>query len=103
MKLMAPVTVHMCDEIYAQLGAKDSIHNQAWPEYDDNLAKMNSIQLVVQVNGKTRDLIETTAEATQDELKALAQKSPKAQQFIEGKEIVKIIVVPGRLVNIVVK
>ena len=103
MKLMAPVTVHMCDEIYSQLGAKNSIHNEAWPEFDDNLAKTNSIQLVVQVNGKTRDLIETSADTPQDELKELAKNSPKAQQFIEGKEIVKIIVVPARLVNIVVK
>ena len=103
MKLMAPATVHMCDEIYSQLGAKNSIHNEAWPEFDDNLAKTNSIQLVVQVNGKTRDLIETSADTPQDELKELAKNSPKAQQFIEGKEIVKIIVVPARLVNIVVK
>ncbi len=103
LRLMAPVTVHMSDEIYSQLGASELIQETKWPEFDENLAKTNSIQLVIQVNGKTRDIIEVDAETNQEELKKLALASPKVTQFTEGMEIVKVIVVPNRLVNVVAK
>ncbi len=103
MKLMAPTTVHLADEIYSQLGAKNSIHDEKWPEFDEKLAKTSSIPFVIQVNGKTRDIIEIDAETSQEEMKKIALASMKVAQFTDGKEIVKTIVVPNRLVNIVVK
>lgn len=102
-KLMSPVAVHMCEEIWTSLGAKTSIHEEKWCEWDENLAKSSSITLVVQINGKVRDKIEVDEGLDQEELKKIALESPKAKSGIEGKTVVKVIVVPKKLVNIVVK
>ena len=103
LKLISPVCVFMSEEIYSQLGAKDSIHGLLWPKYDDNLAKSSSITLIVQVNGKIKDKIEADEGLSNDELENLAKTSSKVQEAISGKTIVKTIVVPNKLVNIVVK
>ena len=103
MKLMSPVAVHLTEEVWSQLGAKTSIHEENWSEYDENLAKTSSITLVVQINGKVRDKIDVSEDLSQDEMKAIALESQKTKEFIAGKEIVKVIVVPKKLVNIVVK
>ena len=102
-KLMSPVAVHMCEEIWTSLGAKTSIHDEKWCEWDENLAKSSTITLVVQLNGKVRDKIEVDEALDQEELKKIALESPKAKAGIEGKTVVKVIVVPKKLVNIVVK
>ena len=103
LKLMAPTTVHLTEELYHAMGAKESIHESQWPEYDEKLAKTSAITLVVQVNGKVKDKIEVDSESTKEELEKHALESDKVKQTIEGKTVVKTIVVPGRLVNIVVK
>ena len=103
LKLMAPTTVHLSEALWHELGAKTSIHECEWPKYDDKLAKTSSITLVVQVNGKVKDKIEVDSEATKEELEKVALASEKVKQFTDGHQIVKTIVVPGRLVNIVVK
>lgn len=103
LKLIAPVACFMAEEIYEKLGAKTSIHSENWCSYDENLAQQNDITIVVQVNGKTRDKIETTLDVDNEELKKTALNCERAKPFLEGKEIVKIIVVPKKLVNIVVK
>ncbi len=102
-KLMSPVTVFMADEIWHELGATTSIHDEKWCEWDENLAKASSITLVVQVNGKVKDKIEVDEGLNQDELKEIALNSQKVKELTEGKTIVKTIVVPKKLVNIVVK
>ena len=102
-KLMAPVTVHMSEEIWKELGATSSIHEEPWCEWDENLAKASKITLVVQVNGKVKDKLEADEGANNDELQALALASEKVKELTNGKEIVKVIVVPKKLVNIVVK
>ena len=103
MKLMSPVAVHLTEEAWSELGGIGSIHEQPWCEWDENLAKSSSITLVVQVNGKVKDKIEVDAGLNQDEMKQTALDSPKIKSQIEGKMVVKTIVVPGKLVNIVVK
>ena len=103
LKLMAPTTVHLTEEIYHQIGGKGSIHETQWPEFEEKLAKTSAITLVVQVNGKVKDKIEVDSESTKEELEKHALESEKVKQAAEGKTIVKTIVVPGRLVNIVVK
>lgn len=103
MKLMSPVAVHLTEEVWASLGAKTSIHTEKWSEYDESLAKSSSITLVVQINGKVRDKIEVDSELPQEELKQIALNSEKTKEFTQGKEVVKVIVVPKKLVNIVVK
>ena len=102
-KLMSPVAVHLTEEAWHDLGGKDSIHEQEWPKWDENLAKLSSITLVVQVNGKLRDKIEADESSSEEELKALALESAKVKEFTDGKTIVKTIVVPKKLVNIVAK
>ena len=102
-KLMSPVAVHLTEEAWHELGAKTSIHEEEWPKWDENLAKASSITLIVQVNGKLKDKIEADEALNENELKALALESPKVKELTDGKTIVKTIVVPKKLVNIVVK
>ena len=103
LKLMSPVTCFMAQEIWTNIGGEGAIFDAQWPKYEENLAQLNDVTIVVQVNGKMRDKIETTLDAKEDELKAQAVKMERVIPFIEGKEIVKVIYVPKKLVNIVVK
>ena len=103
LKLISPVAVFMSEEIYQTLGGVGSIHEQKWPVADMAKTKQNNILLIVQVNGKIRDKIETTAGQTNDELTKLALESEKTKPFLDGKTVVKTIVVPDKIVNIVVK
>ena len=103
MKLMSPVAVHLTEEAWHDLGGKSSIHDEAWPQWNEDLAKASSITWVVQVNGKVKDKIEVDEALGQDELKEIALNSPRIQELTEGKTILKTIVVPKKLVNIVVK
>jgi len=102
-KLMAPVTVHMSEEIWHELGESGSIHDEKWCEWDENLAKASKITLVVQVNGKVKDKIEADEGLNNNELQELALSSPKIKELTAGREVVKVIVVPKKLVNIVIK
>ena len=102
-KLMSPVAVHLTEEAWHEIVGVGSIHDQKWPEWDENLAKASSITLVVQINGKVKDKIEADEALGQDELKELALSSEKIKELTAGKTIVKTIVVPKKLVNIVVK
>ncbi len=102
-KLMSPVTVHLSEEIWHDLGNETSIHDEKWCEWDEDLAKASKITLVVQVNGKVKDKIEADEGLGNDELKELALSSQKIKDLTDGKEVVKVIVVPKKLVNIVVK
>ena len=102
-KLMAPVTVHMSEEIWHDVGGEGSIHDEKWCEWDENLAKASKITLVVQVNGKVKDKLEADEGLNDEELKNMALSSDKVKELTAGKNIVKVIVVPKKLVNIVVK
>jgi leucyl-tRNA synthetase len=101
--LLAPTAPHLTEELWQQTGHKYSIHNQSWPKWDEKLAKDEELTLVVQVNGKLRERIAVPASITEDEAKKLALEQPKVKAHTEGKKIIKVIYVVGRLVNIVVK
>lgn len=103
LKLLAPTTVHLAEALWHEIGGTGSIHETEWPKYDENLAKTAAITLVVQVNGKVKDKIEVDAESSKEDLEKHALESEKVKQFLADKQIVKTIVVPGRLVNIVAK
>ena len=103
MKLMSPVAVHLTEEAWHELGGVGSIHNQDWLKWDENLAKSSSITLVVQINGKVKDKIEVDEGLNQEEMKEIALSTEKIKSLTEGKTIIKTIVVPKKLVNIVVK
>jgi leucyl-tRNA synthetase len=101
--LLAPTAPHLAEELWQQTGHEYSIHNQAWPKWDEALAKEEEITLVVQVNGKLRDRVTVPVSITEAEAKEKALESPKVKAHTEGKKIIKTIYVPGRLVNVVVK
>ncbi len=102
-KLFAPVLPHMSEELYEGLGGKDSVHKLEWPKYDEALAKTSTITLVVQINGKVKDKIEVDAELSKEDLEKTALASEKIKELTAGKQVAKVITVPGKLVNIVVK
>jgi leucyl-tRNA synthetase len=101
--LMAPSTPHLAEELWTGMGKPYSIHNQPWPEYDPALVKEDQITLVVQVNGKVRDKIDAPAAINEQEARELALSSEKIKGHLEGKTPVKVIYVPAKLINIVVK
>ena len=103
LKMISPVVPYMSEEIGDIIGLKDSIHNAEWPKFDDNLAKMSAITVVTQINGKLKDKLEVDADISKEELEQLALSSEKIKSLLEGKQVVKVIVVPNKLVNIVVK
>jgi len=101
--LLSPFAPHIAEELWHELGNKDSIYRQPWPAYDPELAAESEITIPVQVNGKLRDTIIISADASEEEIKAKALASEKVRSFTSGKQIVKVISVPKKLINLVVK
>jgi leucyl-tRNA synthetase len=101
--LMAPFTPHITEELWHRIGHEHSIHLESWPIYDPEVAAEETITLVVQVNGRVRDRIEVAAGISDAEAERLARESEAVERHVGDKQIVKIIVVPGRLVNVVAK
>ncbi|MFC1914814.1 leucine--tRNA ligase [Chloroflexota bacterium] len=101
--LLAPTAPHLAEELWQQTGHDYSIHNQRWPQWDKELAEDEEITLVIQVNGKLRDRIAVPASITEAEARQMVEKSERVATYLGDKEIVDIIYVPGRLVNLVVK
>ena len=101
--MLSPFAPHIADELWAASGREGYAFLESWPEYIEELTKESKINLVVQVNGKLRDTILADVNIPKEELEKIALASEKAQTFLEGKEIVKVVVVPNKLVNIVVK
>jgi leucyl-tRNA synthetase len=100
--LLAPFAPHIADELWHGLGNKQSIHLQSFPIVDPDALIADEITIVIQILGKTRGTIQVPTSASKDDIERLAKESPIAQKHIEGKEIKKTIVVPGKLVNFVV-
>jgi leucyl-tRNA synthetase len=101
LRMMAPVTPHIAEELWAFHGKPYSIHQQVWPEVDLEAAAEELITLVVQVNGKLRDRIMVPVDISEEQARAVALQSEAIQKFLAGKPPRNVIVVPGRLVNIV--
>lgn len=101
-KMMAPVTPHIAEELWSRLGKPYSIHTQSWPKVDEAAMKEDSIEIPVQVNGKVRDRVTVPAGASEAEIKSAALASENVRKFMEGREPRKVIVVPGKLVSVVV-
>ena len=102
-KILCPFAPHLSEELWENLGHKESIFKESWPEYDKDLIKDEMIELVLQINGKVRDKIEVSADITEEKAKKIAQESEVIKKWIEDKEIIKAIFVKGKLVNIVIK
>jgi len=100
--VLAPFAPHHAEEMWAAMGEPYSVHEQAWPAWDETLIAAEEITLVVQVNGKLRDRIEVPADITEEAATELALSRERVRLHLEGREIRKSIYVPGRLVNLVV-
>ncbi|QKQ26122.1 class I tRNA ligase family protein [Candidatus Reidiella endopervernicosa] len=101
LRLLSPIAPHISHALWQELGYGDDILTAAWPAVDEAALVKDSIELVVQVNGKVRSQINVAANADKDSIEEAALADEKVQSFIDGKTIRKIIVVPGRLVNVV--
>jgi len=102
--LLAPLCPHMTEELWVEhLKQPYSVHTQAWPAFDRGKATAEQVTLVLQVDGRVRDRVEVPSGIGEEEARALARTNPRVRQFTDGKEIADIIVVPGRLVNVVTR
>jgi leucyl-tRNA synthetase len=102
-RILAPFAVHLTEELHHTVfGAEGSIHHREWPTYDESKLVQDTITIVVQVNGKVRDQLEVSSTITKEEAEAAALASEKVQGWLDGKDLKKIIYVPGKLVSIVV-
>lgn len=102
-RLLAPFAPHFAEEMWEKIGYGYSVFNQKWPKYDEKALVKDAIEIAVQVNGKVRGRLEISPDASEKEIQDTALSAESIKQYIDGKEIVKVVVVKGRLVNIVVK
>jgi leucyl-tRNA synthetase len=100
--ILAPFAPHICEELWARLGHTKTLSYEPWPKFNDELTKEKEVEIAVQVLGKIKDKIVVAADATEAEMEKLALASEKVQAAIAGKTLKKVIVIKGRLVNIVV-
>jgi leucyl-tRNA synthetase len=100
--LLAPMTPHICEKLWRELGHESSAMSMPWPSVDESALVRESIELVVQVNGKLRGRISVSPDTGHQQLEQVALADPNVRRFIEGKPVKKVVVVPGKLVNVVV-
>ena len=101
--MLAPLAPHLAEELWERSGHPYSVHNQMFPQWDEDLAAEDVITLVVQVNGRVRDKLQVPADIPEDEARRLALDSPKVQSHVNNKQVERTVYVPGRLVNVVVR
>ena len=101
--MISPFAPHVSDELWEMTGNNEFIFEEEWPNYNEELIKENKINLVIQINGKIRDTISVEVGISNEESEKLAFNSERIKKFIDGKEVLKVIVIPNKLVNVVVK
>lgn len=102
-KLLAPFAPHFAEEMWEKLGMEYSIFDEKWPEWDNNALVKDEVELAVQLNGKVKDKIMLQSGLDREQTEKAAMQDDKVKALIEGRDVVKVIAVPGKLVNIVVK
>jgi leucyl-tRNA synthetase len=101
--LLAPFAPYTAQDLWAELGHDEPVFRHAWPAFDAELAKDDTVEIPLQVNGKLRGHLHAAHGTAKEDLEKLAFANEKVKPFVDGKQIVKVVVVPDRLVNIVVK
>nr|WP_314496199.1 leucine--tRNA ligase [uncultured Peptostreptococcus sp.] len=101
--ILAPFAPHLGEELWLMIGKEASVFDIAWPEYDKSAIQLDEVEIIVQVNGKVRNKINAPVGIDQEAMKDLALNDEKIKEFIEDKDVVKVIAIPSKLVNIVVK
>ncbi|MCM3086342.1 leucine--tRNA ligase [Bhargavaea ginsengi] len=102
-KLLSPICPFITEELWHILGHSDTIKYEAWPTYDESKLVDDEVEIAVQINGKVRSKVVVPADVTKEDLEAAALAEPRVKELTEGKDIKKVIAIPGRLVNIVAK
>lgn len=102
-QLLAPLAPHLAEELWARSGHSESVFNCGWPHFDEKALEMETVTVAVQICGKLRGTIEVAKDISKEELLKLAKSDDKISRHLEGKQVIKEIVVPGKLVNIVAK
>ncbi len=103
LKMLAPFVPHIAEELWSRLFGEGSVHQQKWPGYDEAATVKDEVEIVLQINGKVRDKVTIPANLDREAMEKAAMELPRAKELTEGKTIVKVICVPKKLVNIVVK
>lgn len=101
--VLNPFAPHLCEELWAMLGHEDRVYQAKWPEYDESALVLDEVEIILQVNGKIKDKIVMPHNATKEMMEEKARNSEKITEAAEGKTMVKVIVIPGKLVNFVIK
>ena len=101
--MLSPMTPHIAEELWEMLGNSTGLSKEKWPRYREDLTREEQIEIIIQINGRVRGKILVEAELSEDETRERAVKDPRIAPLIAGKQIVKIIVVPKKLVNIVLR
>ncbi|MBB4824312.1 leucyl-tRNA synthetase [Sporosarcina luteola] len=99
--MISPITPHLSEELWEKLGHSESITYTAWPSYDETKLQDDTIEIAVQINGKVRAKLEVSKDISKEDLEKAALENEQVKQWIDGKELKKVIAIPGRLVNIV--
>src|SRR5690606_26845938 len=102
LQLLAPFAPHITEELWNELGGEGSIHTSSWPVHNEKYLVRDTINVVVQINGKLRANIEVAAEADEEEVTETAKKDERVARHLENKKVRKIVYVPGKLINFVV-
>ncbi|MBQ6608409.1 MAG: class I tRNA ligase family protein, partial [Firmicutes bacterium] len=101
--ILCPFVPHIAEEMWEHIGGKGLCSDQKWPACDEKALVLDEVEIVIQINGKLKDKFVVSKDITREELEKAALESDKVKELTEGKTIVKVIAVPGRLVNLVVK
>jgi leucyl-tRNA synthetase len=101
--ILSPFAPHMTEEMWSRLGYSGSIHTHTWPEFDETIILTDEIEMVIQINGKVRERVMVPVDADESSIREQIMAQQKVQAYLEGKTVVKFIVVPGKLANIVIK
>jgi leucyl-tRNA synthetase len=100
-RMLAPIAPHVAEELWERLGGPYSVHNQPWPEWDEEEAAEETVTLVVQVDGRVRDRLELAAGSGEEAARRLALASLAVQRALAGRLPARVVYVPGRLLNVV--
>ena len=101
--ILSPFVPHICEEMWEHMGETKSVTAMRWPEYDESALVKDTVEVVVQINGKVKDKVVVSADADKGQLEKIALENDKIKRLLEGRSVVKVVAVPGRLINIVVK
>ena len=101
--LLDPFAPHICEELNERMGGKEMLVHTAWPTYEESKTVDATVEIAVQINGKVKTTIQVGAEEEQESIREKAMAEPKIAGALQGMQVVKVIVIPGRIVNIVVK